>query len=134
MTPERFYHRTSDECAAAILRDGFQDATGSYGFGSTVLTGVFISDEPVGIGEGVVEPEALLVVELADGLDEFEIIEELKGFREWCVPSAILNRGTVRLMSQDEEDAYWYARWSRADANGIDANGDANAVSTRPGG
>jgi hypothetical protein len=87
-----------------------------------MLTGVFFSAEPVDISDGA-GGEALLVVEVADALDEFEIIEDLKGFREWCVPAAILNRGTVRPMSHDEEDAFWRDRWAEADTNEPDTNG-----------
>jgi hypothetical protein len=39
-------------------------------------------------------------------LDNFELIEEHKPYREWCVPAALINtRATVALMSEDEVDA-----------------------------
>ena len=38
------YHTT--DAADAILRDGFRDATGSYGFSTWAFTGVWLGDRP----------------------------------------------------------------------------------------
>lgn len=46
------YHTTTLEWALAILRTGFQDRAGSYGFGCHELTGVFLASEPVSVNEG----------------------------------------------------------------------------------
>jgi hypothetical protein len=35
-------------------------------------------------------------------LDSWEIIEEGKPYREWCVPARILNRFPRRLISDEE--------------------------------
>jgi hypothetical protein len=86
----RYYHRTPE--AAAILRDGFRDGEGSYGLATLWLTGVFLSDVPLDENEGA-KGDDLLAVDLPAGLDldEFEIIEDLKPYREWCVPAALIN-------------------------------------------
>jgi hypothetical protein len=118
----RLYHTTTAAAAAAILREGFRDATGSYMFEGLQLTGVFFADEPVGINEGAGgSPELgdpVLVVDIPEAaLAEYRINEELSeselaelaleigiskeklaehgplnSFREWCIPAAIVNR------------------------------------------
>ena len=97
------YH-TTDE-AEAILHHGFCDATGSYGL-SFEMTGVFLGDSPMGINEGA-PGDQVLRVEFPDGVDlgDFELIEECKPYREWCVPAELINaRATVTLMSDDDVD------------------------------
>jgi hypothetical protein len=44
-----YYHTT--DAADEILRGGFQEATGSYGFAPLGLTGVFLGDSPMTINE-----------------------------------------------------------------------------------
>ncbi|WP_273734178.1 hypothetical protein [Mycolicibacterium septicum] len=105
------YHTT--DAAEHILRDGFRDATGSYGLIDLTLTGVFLGDSPMDVNEGA-KGDQVLRVEFADGvnLDYFELIEEGKGYREWCVPAALINeRATVTLMSEDDLDQIIRARW-----------------------
>ena len=36
---------------------------------------------------------------------EWELPEEGKPYREWCIPAAIVNQGKVRLLTDDESDA-----------------------------
>ena len=43
---------------------------------------------------------------LPDALDisDYELIEDEKPYREWCVPAELIRReGKIRLMSKDEE-------------------------------
>ena len=98
----RYFHRT---CVAdAILREGFRDGHGSYGLATLTLTGVFISDEPLDVNEGA-HGDDLLEITFPSTvvLDDFEIVEELSGYREWCVPAALLNQqGTIRLIPEDD--------------------------------
>jgi hypothetical protein len=98
------YHVT--DAAEAILREGFRDAAGSYMLIEIVLEGVFVSDTPLSINEGC-KGEQVLEVDLGDviSLDQYELVEELKPYREWCVPAEILNRAPVRLLSEAEVDA-----------------------------
>jgi hypothetical protein len=100
----RYFHTT--DAAEAILRDGFRDGTGSYGFITVELEGVFIADTPVDVNEGA-KGDQVLAVDLPGDvdLDEHEIVEELKGYREWCVPARLLNeRASVRLLTEGELD------------------------------
>jgi hypothetical protein len=99
------YHTT--DAADAILRHGFRDATGSYMLVKFELTGVWLGDSPMDINEGATGDQ-VLKVEFPDDvdLDGFEVVEEDKPYREWCVPAALINaRATVTLMNEDEVDA-----------------------------
>jgi hypothetical protein len=103
----RYYHRTTADAAEAIVTGGFRDSSGSYMIVGMTLTGVFISDEPLDVSEGATGP-ALLAVDLPDDLplDDHEVVEDDKPYREWCVPADLLNEhGAVRLLSPEEEDA-----------------------------
>jgi hypothetical protein len=101
-----FYHRT--DAAEAILREGFRDAEGSYMLIGTTLRGVFVSDKPLDSNEGAIGDQ-LLKIALPDDccdLSYYELVEEEKPYREWCLPADVINRfGSVRLLSGEEEDA-----------------------------
>jgi hypothetical protein len=73
------------------------------------LTGVFISDQVLDINEGA-KGEDVLEVVLPDDLDlsEYELAEDMKTYRERCVPARLLNVGRVRLLSEREVDAIRY--------------------------
>ena len=108
-----FYHRTP--AAQAIVSGGFRDATGSYGFG-IMLTGVWLADQPLDSNEGA-KGEELLEVSVPDEVDlsGFEFIEDEKGYREWCVPAALINaRGTIRQVGPEEEGEIEVRRWEAA--------------------
>ena len=99
-----YYHTT--DAADAILREGFRDATGSYMFATFELTGVFLGDSPMDINEGA-KGDQLLQGEFPVDVDlsDFELIEEHKPYREWCVPAALINtHATVTLMSDEDDD------------------------------
>lgn len=88
----RLFHRT--DAAAAILSDGFCDTSGSYGT-SREHSGVWLSDTPLEVNDGV-EGAGLLAVEIPeDEIADFEWVEEFKTYREWLVPAAIVNRHPV---------------------------------------
>jgi hypothetical protein len=97
------------DAGEAILRHGFRDSTGSYMLATLTLTGVFISDQMLDINEGA-KGEDVLEVVLPDDLtlNEYELVEDLKTYREWCVPARLLNAGRVRLLSEREVDAICY--------------------------
>ena len=84
--------------------DAFRDHSGSYGLENYTLTGVFVSDLILDINSGPTG-EDVLELTLPDDLDleYWEIIEEDKGYREWCVPAELLNRFPRRLITDDEE-------------------------------
>ncbi len=108
----RYYHTT--DAAEAILRDGFRDSEGHYGFATLTLRGVWLADSPVDVNEGAVG-DKVLAVNLSIPLAEYEIVEEGKPYREWCVPADLINaQGTVTLMTQDEVDEVADQRWRKA--------------------
>lgn len=90
------YHTTTFEAAAAILADGFQDA--SVVIGETdagqpfYVTGVFVADYPVDANQGAKGDRVLQIV-LPDDFDlaRWAIEEEGLPVWEWCVPAALLN-------------------------------------------
>ncbi len=51
MATHRLLHRTTEEAAKAILRDGFRDAEGTSGTGQ-MFKGVWLSDVPLDAIEG----------------------------------------------------------------------------------
>lgn len=100
----RLYHRTREERASSILKDGFKDGSGYYD-SSQIFRGVWFSDRPLEINDGVTG-DALIAVDLpiqdAD-LADFEWIEEGKPYREWLVPAELINlHGLFTLLSSDD--------------------------------
>jgi hypothetical protein len=86
------------------LRNGFKDHTGSYLCVGITLTGVFVSDRPLDCNEGA-RGDTILEIELETGetiLEDFELVEEGKPYREWCVPAKILNGGRIRFRESVE--------------------------------
>jgi hypothetical protein len=108
-----YFHTT--DAAEAILRDGFRDTEGTYKLVGFTLRGVFIADVPVDANEGTKGGQLLEIVVPDDlDLENFELVEDGKPYREWCTPSALLNKhGTVRLLSGDEREQAEAARWTR---------------------
>ena len=109
----RYYHATS--AAQAILADGFRDWSGSYGLRDVegtplILTGVFISDRPLSANDGAplnwggAPGHGVFEVTIPDDVDfdDYELIEEGTGYREWCVPSELLNQFPRRLLTDEE--------------------------------
>lgn len=96
------YHATSRNAAARILTEGFVDQTGQY-LTTSPHTGVWLSDIPEFYIQGA---EALLEVELQiteGAIAKYEWINEPPwGYREFLIPASVVNRGTVRSVSDDE--------------------------------
>ncbi|PBB34349.1 hypothetical protein [Mesorhizobium sp. WSM3882] len=85
---------TTLERALSILRDGFRDGEGYY-MTDMRLRGVFLSDRPLDQNEGVIsDADTILAVEFGVPaiLDEYEVVEEGKPYREWCVPSDFIRQ------------------------------------------
>jgi hypothetical protein len=104
----RLFHRTDH--ADAILRDGFRDAEGHYGFydeeGHPMTdTGVWVSNIPLDANEGAIGNQ-LLQVEVPEAvMREYDYSQEGQGFREFLVPASVLNQhGPARLLSPEEEE------------------------------
>ncbi|SRR5258707_4670736 len=106
----RLYHTTTEEAAQAIVSGGFRDATGFYML-SIELTGVWFADRPLGPDEGAAgSPELgapVLVIELDEAeIADYEVIEEEKPYREWCIPAELANRSKVTVLHIDDDDDY----------------------------
>lgn len=81
----KLYHRTPHP--EAILRDGFRDPRGSLN-----LTGVWLSDVPLDENEGAKGPTVLSVKIPVEERVDLEVVEVGKPYREWCLPSDLVNR------------------------------------------
>jgi hypothetical protein len=99
----KLYHRTSAEAARKILDGGFRDRTGHY-VTDTLHTGVWLSNTPLDVNEGA-HGEIVLEVEFMGHESEianYEWVEEGKPYREWLIPSRVLNsRMTVRVFEEE---------------------------------
>jgi len=87
------FHATTTEQAEAILRDGFVDGRGNY-VAEIELSGVWLFDFPLDAKVSA-WGDAVLAVSFAlplSCLAEFEVIEDEKPYREWCVPSDFIRQ------------------------------------------
>jgi len=87
------FHATTAERAEAILRDGFVDGRGNY-TAEIELSGVWLFDFPLDAnvsawGDAVLAVSFVLPLSC---LAEFEVIEDAKPYREWCVPSDFIRQ------------------------------------------
>ena len=88
----KLYHRTTRENADLILREGFRNERERYtsDFGEE---GVWFSDVPKEAGE--CDPdEAVVSVDLdfpAKSISTFEWIEDERSYKEWLIPTALVN-------------------------------------------
>jgi hypothetical protein len=98
----KLYHTT--DSAETILTDGFRDGSGWYGMATHVVTGVFFADQPVAVNEGAVGDQVIEAT-LPDDVDpdRFELVEEGKPYREWCIPALVNERGSIRMPPDDED-------------------------------
>jgi hypothetical protein len=87
--PVKLYHRT--DAAAEIRATGFRDARGSYMMAGVELPGVWISGGPLDENSGAWGDSLLEVVLDETLIVDYEVIEDGKPYREWCVPSRVLN-------------------------------------------
>jgi hypothetical protein len=107
------YHVTGMDAALAITQTGFRD--GTVFFGGMSLTGIWVSSFPLSEMEGA---KGDVVLEIALALPEteianFEVIEEDKPYREWCIPAQTLNeKGAAILLSAEDAAAIPDPRFS----------------------
>jgi hypothetical protein len=101
----RLYHRTSDKASLEIVRTGFRD------WDARGIPGVYLSNYPVDCNEGAKGPvlfEVNLRLNRRQLFEKYELIEIGKPYREFIIPSAILNDAeycSFRLLNGDEEDS-----------------------------
>jgi hypothetical protein len=87
------YHRTDH--AQAILTQGFRDGEGHYGT-DQVWRGVWLSDRPLDVNEGVCGDTVLFVEIPVEVVAEFEWVQDI-GCREFLVPAESVNCYPVRI-------------------------------------
>jgi len=94
------YHCTP--AADAIIRGGFRDSTGCYMM-SVEITGVFFSNWPLDINEGA-KGDTVLSLEIPEEkILDFEIVEDDKPYREWCIPADLANSyGPPTIVPEEE--------------------------------
>ena len=114
----RFFHPTTKEAAEQILREGFRDRTGYYGFSGMEITWTWLSHVPVDSNEGA-KGDVLLVVDLnvlENEIADFEVQDTERCYREWAIPAPLINsRGSARIATESEEDEGYQERWRRAE-------------------
>jgi hypothetical protein len=104
----KLFHVASPSVAEAILRDGFVDSEGSY-VNDEVLRGVFLSNRPLDCNEGVRASDGVALAVTFDSialdeLDEHELVEDGKTYREWCIPVDVIRRhATVQTARFDDK-------------------------------
>lgn len=94
------YHCTA--AADAIIRGGFRDSTG-YTIMGIDIAGVFFSDYPLDINEGAKGDTVLKLDVPEDEILDYEIVEEDKTYREFCIPADLVNRYGQPIVVQEDE-------------------------------
>lgn len=90
-----------DIAGGQILSTGFADGEDGY---MTIHTyrGVWLSDRPLYVGDGVDGPD-LLVVDIPEGVvADYEWEEDMKPHREYLVPANIVNSYPVERVVDDD--------------------------------
>jgi hypothetical protein len=114
MTGMILYHRTDQEAAETILRNGFRDGIEKY-MTNTTHSGVWLSNIPLDENEGAFGDILLEVsTDMTESeIAEYEWIEEGKGYREFLIPAIEINsRMKVRIVDDRRE---WLPDWVRSD-------------------
>jgi len=94
----RLYHVTDAAAAEAIERNGFRDGEGDFGMAATWPLGVLVSDEPLSVYEGARGNEVVEVV-VPDSMPvEAQFLDDMKGYRQWCVSAHVLNEWPRRRL------------------------------------
>lgn len=94
----KVYHRTFH--SAAILREGFRDATGTY-LTAKQFSGVWVSDRPLDDNEGA-DGDVLLTLTIpAEVFKDYEWVEDRKPYRESLIPADVLNTFACCICDED---------------------------------
>jgi len=101
---QRFFHATTARAAEEILVTGFRDAEGYYG-SPMLLRGVFLSEWPLDEGDGRSTALFEIWVPRVIDMSDYELVEDGKPHREWCVPASLINeRAEWRQVGDKEAD------------------------------
>ena len=110
----KLYHTTTLERAGIIKSGGFRDAEGSYGLmyedrTPYYIRGVFFSDTPLDCNDGLPsDVSEVFVLEIPDDVIEpYELIEEGKGYREWCIPARLVNKYFTKRETLKLDSLLW---------------------------
>jgi hypothetical protein len=112
----KFFHHTTKEAARQILEEGFADRPRAWPAG-TDLAGVWLSDVPLDLNDHARHHYDIHL--MLDGLEEdelaqFELLEEGRedrSYREWLVPSEIVNsKGRISILTEEEAERQDQAR------------------------
>ncbi|MGA7329420.1 MAG: hypothetical protein WBX25_34300 [Rhodomicrobium sp.] len=99
------YHATGRDAAIAIAQSGFRD--GTIFIGGMSLIGIWVSSFPLSEMEGA-KGDMVLKIALSfpeTDIADFEVSEECKPYREWCIPARILNENAVTVLLSFEDAA-----------------------------
>lgn len=101
----KLYHLTTNKAAKVIQKNGFKDNVRYCGIYDGItgepkpLNGVFWADNVLRFltnedkGKKEEAPESVFVIDIPEKLTtDFEIVEEGKGYREWCIPAKLVNK------------------------------------------
>jgi hypothetical protein len=93
------YHRTTKKAARAIIVRGFRDTTNYYII-ERPTTGVWLSDQPLGLDEGAGGDTLLRVVLRISNrdLDFYEWREMGRSYRGWQFPADFINARSSRIV------------------------------------
>jgi hypothetical protein len=115
------YHRTTIGEAGTFVQRGFVDQEWDFGLQDAatgknrVVTGVWMSDRPLGKAEGL-EGDALLEVTVEadqEELADYELEGMLWDARLWVVPAAFLNkRARSRILKVDPDTSWFHKAWN----------------------
>ena len=101
------YHTTN--AADDILRNKFQDTTKIID--GTSFTGVWLAEKPVGA-----KGDQILMVGFSGlgviDFDNYEVVEEGKPYRDWCIPATEINKSAqVYLMCDSLAETMRSPQW-----------------------
>lgn len=96
----KFYHVTRRQTAHEIEQQGFKDAQGCSADEQPVR-GVWVAARPL-IAECGFEDAAVFELDLPeDGLRQYALPRDPKGYRQWCVPASLVNGVPRRRLTKD---------------------------------
>ncbi|NIM48448.1 MAG: hypothetical protein GTN62_02030 [Gemmatimonadales bacterium] len=111
------FHRTSIAEARSIVQHGFEDVDWDFGLKDartgedTVVTGVWLTDRPIGRDEGI-DGDALLEVTVdltEEELKPFELEGMLWDTQLWIASAELINaHGKARILEVDPRTSWWH--------------------------
>ena len=96
------HHWTTWEAAQSIRTNGFRDGSGRY-MTTKQHTGVWFTDDDEDAMQGMCGATHLSIsTKLSEkDIEEYEWIEDGKGYREWLIPAQVINPSIGALCIED---------------------------------